>query len=334
MIISEEAFNCSVLILISTLILIAALIGNILLWKSLFSAVEQFNNTFTIGDYNSEFNTELLTIISSTSTVTLTLTSPDQRVSLSVYHTTKQPIKEIAHLPVVFKKTLDGYSLSNYNYYGYCSGAYKPIYLMAESNLTYRLEAMSSPSNANKNKNCSSWLFLVGSVSKYCENRNTLEYYAKSRCFPANNSKSIWTFTITKSASYYICLEILEGYQVKGNVSAVRAYYNTTGLARPNQCSNNLTATDRYCTITLCSSFICNSDRSYLLVQSKYESGPVQVNVIYTKTGIHVQQGIVKLVFGIVLLIINLLAICVYIFVCVYYRRFIIDCVKKFHFNY
>lgn len=298
-----------------------ALISTVLLWAHV-TSTSVHNDTFTIGDTQSEYNTELLTFGSSVLTVTITLKSANDR-KVFVYHVDEKPIKEEEHLPIVPMKTLTENEGVNYLNYNYNKGE-EALYLMSQSTLTYNIIAYSDALN---NSGCSSKLFLFSNETNYKNFRNTNPFksFNQSICFPANESGigSNWTFEITKSFSYYVGLEIFKGHKVSGNVSAVRAYYNTTGLAKPSECKNPLTADEPSCTITyMCSDQLyCNNNESYLLIDTSGSIGsePTEIEVIYKERNIVIPN----LVFGVIMIMICLIAIVVFVFIMIYYKNVI-----------
>lgn len=222
------------------------------------------SESVVIGDKNPDSSS--LTILSSNvSSVDITLIRPGS-VTADVYLSSYKPVEISKHLPQNRIPVLTGPSRHYYNYYG----GDEPIYLLPNSKLIYIINAI-----VNNNSTCPLRLYLFDNVTSYVNFKNNKSFteVESSPCLPKSmaqshmNMNSNFSFNITKRDLYYVAIEIDTGTNVTSYVSVIRVYYNITGLKRPSECPEYLSADHPSCLITLCS-FFCYRGDKYLLVNS------------------------------------------------------------------
>ena len=245
----------------------------ITLFVSLFPRPHTPNDfTESVGDQNTN-SYALLLVSSSVYLVTIELIQPES-AKMNIYISSSEPAKNTQYLPQMSIDKYYGGRRYNYNYYG----ADQPIYLLPNSNITYVMSIL------NNGSTCPTQLYLFDNVASYVNFKNYQKYtaVASSSCVMESLTKSItkftWIFNITKQGSYYVGIDIKAGIYVTSNVSAVRVYYNITGLSleNPSECNQPLSAHYLSCQMTLqCSKFYCNREKKYLLVKP---TGQVEVS--------------------------------------------------------
>ena len=246
-------------------------------------------------------------LYSSAYSVTIELIQPES-ITVNIYISSLEPAKAIQHLPQKSIDKLIGGRRYNYNYY---SGD-QPIYLLPNSNITYVIDILN-----NNSSTCPIQLYLFDDVTSYANFKNYQMYtaVASSSCFMESVTKATgrftWIFSITKQSSYYVGIEIDTGVRVTSNVSAVRVYYNITGLSleSPSECSQPLSAHYLSCQMTLqCSKFYCNREKKYLLLKP---TG--QVKVSYSFLGPPIIDGrskYISFIFSIIIISISIIIGC------------------------
>ena len=249
--------------MIGLVIILGFIVAFGILFSLSYAPSKTYQETIEIQDFSSPAQ---ILLNSSIQEVSFTLLPQDYYAEVEVLKSDSDPIMENETLPLESIPALEGPSRYNYNYLG----GDLPMYLLKGSSLIYSVHV--DASGKVREGETSAILYLFDNAYDYNFFRN-YDPYDTVQSFEIDDRSQKVIFDATRSALYYVAIEIEDGFIIESNVTALKYVYNTSGYSSPSDCSEYLNINKPTCTIKICSKLYCSPRNIYFyFVSSSYTS--------------------------------------------------------------